>query len=387
MKKQKFATIQLIICALILCYSSHVAAEKRKITIGIASNFSEVAPNSYNPMGNPFKNGMLLALDQLSKLYPNLEIGLKEFDYGNNDANVLNVANAAVASAVLLVIGYEYSTHALLAAPIHHAEGLPMLTPSASADRIGNFGKYVHMGSFNNSFQAETLAHFAFHDKNLKRAAIVMANDCAYCQDLSQSFRKEFTKIGGSIIDIYAVLQDQTDFSETFKNFDAKNYDMVFVPNQEFTSGRIIKHLYDRGFTKIFMGGDGWRQLGGMMFEPQYQAHFQGYMTAHWHPDLQTEASLSFKRDYEQRFHSEPTDSAVLSYDSMLFVGNMLSNLDHFSRESIEEGLSNMKTYSGVIGKLIFSRNNAPQKTMLILKSQPKNFIIDRIVDPEISKL
>ena len=40
-----------------------------KAVVGIASNFSAVTSNSYNPMGSPFRNGVLLAMDYLKKNY------------------------------------------------------------------------------------------------------------------------------------------------------------------------------------------------------------------------------------------------------------------------------------------------------------------------------
>lgn len=355
---------------------------KEKVVVGIASNFSEVAANSYNPMGNHFKNGVILALDYLKRLYPNLTIELKEFDYGNEDVKVLKLAKEAVDSDVSVVVGYEFSSHALLAAPIHRKGSLPMLTPSASADRLGNFRQFVHTGSFSNSYQAEILADLAFRDLSLKRAAIVVAADCAYCQDLTAAFSRRFSRMGGIVVDTFRVLQEQADFDKTFENFSNEKYDFVFVPNQEFTSGRIIKSLYDRGFHKLFLGGDGWRQLGGMMFAPAYQGKFQGYMTAHWHPDLATRASRDFKIDYEKHFQALPTDSAALSFDSMVRLGAVFSNLSTVSREAVEKKLTEARTFEGVTGKFIFHKIGAPKKSVLLLKAGFNEFKIDRVVEP-----
>lgn len=358
----------------------------KKVIVGIASNFSEVASNSYNPMGNPFKNGVTLALDQLKKIYPNLEIELKEFDYGSEDVKVLQVAKNAAASDASIVLGYEYSSHALLAASVHQENSLPMLTPSASADRLGNFGKFVHTGSFSNSYQAEILAELAFRGLSLKRAAIVVAADCAYCQDLAAAFSKHFSEIGGTVVDSFQVLQEQTDFDAVFKNFTGDKYDFVFAPNQEFTSGRIVKALFDAGFHKPFLGGDGWRQLGGMMFTETYQGKFQGYMTAHWHPDLATRISGNFKTEFEKKFGTTPTDSAALSFDSMMWLGSALSNLSDFSREAVEKELSDTNDFSGVTGQFIFSETGAPRKSILILKAGSNDFKIDRIIEPTAAK-
>ena len=359
---------------------------KETVIIGIASNFSEVASNSYNPMGNPFKNGIMLASYRLKKLYPNLTIELKEFDYGNEDVKVLKVARDAIDSNVSVVLGYEFSSHALLAAPIHQENSLPMLTPSASADRLGKFEKFIHTGSFSNSYQAEILAKLAFRDLALKRAAIVVAADCAYCQDLAAGFSKQFVKMGGTIAETFQVLQEQTDFNMAFSSFLDEEYDFVFVPNQEFTSGRIIKTLFNKGFHKPFLGGDGWRQLGGMMFTPDYEGKFQGYMTAHWHHDLESQASHDFKIEYEKQFQITPTDSAALSFDSMMLLGAMLSHLSTFSRDAIERELSRIESFEGVTGKFIFPKYGAPRKSILILKAGSNEFKIDRIMEPMVEK-
>src|SRR3990167_4491344 len=110
------------------------ATSLKPIEIGIASNFSSIAPNSYNPFGNSVKNGALLAVEEVTHELKSkgIEIILKEYDYGSDLLNVRKVVKEASLSPALAMLGYEYSSHALLAAPLHKSLKFPMITPSAS---------------------------------------------------------------------------------------------------------------------------------------------------------------------------------------------------------------------------------------------------------------
>jgi ABC-type branched-subunit amino acid transport system substrate-binding protein len=173
-----------------------IASAKETVQIGLASNFSELSTVSFNPFGGYFKDAIELAVSDnmvlLSKA--GIELDLKTYDYGIDEINVIKKVKEAAASKPLAIIGYNYSSAALLAAPIHIQEKLPMLSPSASANRLSTFGKYVHLGSFNNQFMVETLAKIATTILNKKKILILTAVNCAYCVDLANSFSEEVKK-------------------------------------------------------------------------------------------------------------------------------------------------------------------------------------------------
>lgn len=368
---------------LILVVNNAIGATST-IQLGMASNFSELSTVSFNPYGGYFRDGINMALDQnKAKLAAKgLSIVMREFDYGADDLNVIKAVKNADKSGVSAVIGYSYSSNALIAAPLHVKAKMPMLSPSASANRLSSFGKYIHLGSFNNQFMAQVLAKFSVHELKAKKIIMIPAANCAYCTDLADTFESELLKQGGQIVKKIPVLQDEKSFrniAELVKNLD---FDAVFIPNQELTSARIISSFLDFGINKPFVGADGWGNEGKEFFNVLKNRSFTGYSVTHWHPKLQTRKSLDFVENYKEKFKKVPNDTSVLAFDYMNFLIETILKSKLHDRESLEIALQGMKNFEGVTGKYKLAANKAPQKNILILKSSEKGFEIDKSWSP-----
>ena len=361
------------------------AAPLTEVHVGLASNFSEVSTGSSNPYGGYFKDGVTLAL---RKAEPKLRkkgisIILDEFDYGTSDVKVLDATKKAIDSKVIAVLGYNYSSNALMAAPLHQQAKLPMLTPSASAIRLGTMGRYIHMGCFDNNFMGEALADIARSKLKTSKAVLLPAADCAYCSDLADSFERSFKASGGSIAIKIPILLDDKDFSAVINRLKGADFDVVLIPNQELTSSRMIAALAKAGINKPFLGADGWGNVGQEFFGILGGVSFTGYSVSHWHPELQTKASVAFVTEYQKSFGKTPNDTSVLAYDSTLLLIEALLNSKSYTREGVENALNAMKEFKGVTGDFQMSANHAPRKSLVLLKSEAKKFKIVGQIDPK----
>lgn len=368
--------------ALMSCVPTDAAV--RTVKLGLASNFSEVSSNSFNPYGDYFRNGIQLALkDSQGELKKKgIQILFEEFDYGTNSVRVLEAARQAVSSSVIGVIGYEFSTHALLAAPIHQDAKLPMIAPSATADRIGEFGPFVHPGCFNNSFMGKTLAGLAKEKFKAKKAVIIVAADCAYCEDLAESFQYSFIHYGGKIISKISVLASDTVFLSVVKILKKQDFDVILIPNQELNTARIISTLVKGGINRPFLGGDGWGNIGQELFAVLGDTKFKGLSVTHWHPDVHTSRSDRFSRAYLAQFNKNPNDTSVLAYDAMLLVVQALLRTNDFSRRGLEGALNQIKEFQGVTGHAIFSPHSAPEKSLVVLSPGQGRFNVLDVIHP-----
>lgn len=374
--------LSLITAALTL--SATAFAAKTEVAIGLASNFSEVSSSSSNPFGGYFRDGVTLALEKAKPLLDKRGIALKveEFDYGISDAKVLEAAQKAAASNVVAVLGYNFSSHALLAAPIHQKFELPMLTPSATANRIASLGSYIHQGCFDNDFMGETLARVAINRLKAKSAAIVAAADCAYCTDLARAFETEFKKSGGTISVSVPLLQDDKNLQPVIDQLKGKNFDVILVPNQELSSARVISAILNAGINKPFLGGDGWGNVGQEFFGILKNQKLTGYSVSHWHPDAKSKLSKEFVAAYQKSFGKTPNDTSVLAYDSTALLVDVVLRASTFTRKGIEDAFNKTKTFSGVTGKFVFQPKRAPLKSLVLLEANSSKFKVLEIIDP-----
>ncbi len=373
------------IAALILILVAITAHAKEAVTVGLASNFSELSTVSFNPFGGYFQNAIELAVSDNKALLDKAEINLKlvKYDYGTNDINVIKKAKEVSNSNAIAVIGYNYSAPALLSAPIHTEAKIPVIYPSASANRLGTFGKYVHLGSISNQFMVESLARIAAQTLKAKKILILAAVDCAYCMDLSKSFTDEVKKYGLTDIHNIQLLEKESDFTKVAEEAKKMSYDAVFVPNQELTAARLIAALTEVGIEKPFLGADGWGNEGSEFFRVLKGKKFTGYSVTHWHTKLKTKKSERFVTEYKKRFNKLPNDTSVLAYDSMTLLIQAIIKTKPLNRENLEKTLSSINTLNGVTGKSYWEPHQAPKKNMLVLKTTDTGFAINQIVAPK----
>jgi branched-chain amino acid transport system substrate-binding protein len=369
----------------LILFGTVSASAKKIVRIGLASNYSELSTVSFNPFGGYFKDAIDLAVSDNKSLLNStgIELDLVPYDYGTNDINVIKKAKEASASTALAVIGYNYSAPALLSAPIHTEEKIPVIYPSASANRLSTFGKYVHLGSFSNQFMVETLAKAVTSVLKKNNILILTATDCAYCMDLASSFSAEIKKHGGKIVKTISLLQEETDFTKIAAEAKSLKFDAVFVPTQELTAARLISALTEAGITKPFLGADGWGNEGSEFFRVLKGKKFTGYSVTHWHPKLNTPKSKKFVTDYVKRFNKLPNDTSVLAYDSMTILIHALVRTKPLTRESLEKTLSSIKNFDGVTGKSYWEPHQAPRKNILVLKTTHAGFAINQIIAPQ----
>lgn len=354
------------------------------VHLGLASNFSDVSTSTSNPFGNYFRDGVSLALEQANQRLnkAGIIIVTREFDYGTEDIRAAAVASAAADSDVVAVIGYNWSSHALIAAPVHQRRRLPMISPSASANRLSELGDFVHTSCFSNAFMGWTLADVARTRLKADNAAIVVTSDCAYCRDLAEAFRREFQATGGAVSITMDVLGSDNDFSVAAEALKKANPDVVLVPNQELVSARIISSLLKAGVKKPFLGGDGWGDVGQQFFQILGGQPLEGYSVSHWHPALTDKRSTRFKSAYEERFRKTPNDTSVLAFDATNFFIEALLAAKSIDRQGIEAALDSIHTLEGVTGKFLFETNRAPRKSIVLLKNGASRFEIADQIPP-----
>lgn len=375
----------MLIFVLILDAKAANASDLKRLKIGIAANMSEVSLVDCNPFGTSFQEGIYLALEANQNLLRslNLELEIVPFDYGAQTEKVIEMAIQAAKSEVAAVIGYTCSTHALLAAPIHNKFHLPMITPSATANRLSKMGGYVHSGCFNNEFMAHTLAEIAHAELDSKKVLTVAASDCAYCQDLAHAFSEAYNTYHDSKYLSFSVFQTDNTFPDLVKYIRKNEPDVIFLPNQEILSTKIIKEILTSKIDIKFLGADGWGNSGQNFFEMIEGCDINGFAVAHWHTSLKDEKSQKFIRKYKKEYGRLPNDTSVLAYDTLSMFIHALRGVETYDRNGIQNALKRKRQYNGVTGKFIYSTGGGyPKKSLVLLRLHSKAFNVVKRIDP-----
>ncbi len=341
-----------------------------KVTVGIAANFSAMSDSSSNPYADYFRDaiGMAFSESQAALSAKGVRVELKELDYGNDKLKVIETARAAAASDAVAVIGYIYSSDALLAGPVFSQAHLLLVTPTATAERVEKLGRYVRRTCFDDAYQGRILADYA-HNREIRTAGIVYAADCAYCNSLRAAFKKRFEALGGRVLVEQAVLSSDDPYDSAVSVFKNNPVQAIFVPNYERVSATIISRLIDAGIRpKLWLGGDGWGDSIDLFSRIIGERPFKGYAIAHWYRDA-TPQSKDFVEKFTRLYGKPPVDTAVLAYDAAKLVIRGLLEAKRLDREGVLEAVESIKTFDGVTGRLIYpAGERTPIKPAVLMR-------------------
>jgi branched-chain amino acid transport system substrate-binding protein len=333
------------------------------VPIAIAAGFSGSGDVSASPYGVQLVNGVQLSLEwnkeRLAK--NNLNIELIDYDITADVNGVLKTAQDIAKSKAIAVVGYPFSSEALAAAPILQKAGISFISPGASVDRLKTMGRGVRAVAISNSEQGEVLASLALK-KGARSVLIVMASDCAYCQDLQKSFTRTFKGKGRKIQNI-EVLSSEIDFTKLASSLKGNTYDAIFLPNYEIINNHIITS-FDRAqiVPKFYLGGDGWGLTSAAFQAKPTKAYVIGY----WHRDLKITEAQKFRSMYYEKYNTEPSDMAVLAFDSMQLLIEGLLKTTSLNRDGVEAGLKNVTHFIGALGQVSTFKKNSFRKNLLL---------------------
>ena len=133
------------------------------------------------------------------------------------------------------------------------------------------------------------------------------------------------------------------------------------------------------GISSIFLGGDGW---GPEIFDYGLDAVNGSYLTDHWYYDLDRSKSREFARKFEDKYNTEPSAGAALTYDAINILLNAIEQAESLDSEIIREFLAATKNFNGITGDISFDENRDPIKPAVILKLENNERIFIKSIEP-----
>jgi len=309
--------------------------------------------------------GIRYAVDEINKQGGVLgrDIKLLVFDNQSTPIGSTVAAKQAVAAEVLGIVGSDWSSHSIAVAKVAQNNGIPMISSLSTNPEVTKIGDYIFRICFTDDFQGQIIAKFARRDLNAETAVIFVDVTSDYSLKLSEIFQKNFKKLGGKILLELEYKLKQQHFDEEAKRAAATDADVMFIPGHD-ESGFIVKQAQNAGTTAIFLGGDGWStpsffRKGGAELK-------QGYYSAHWSVNLDTDRSRSFVKKY---IHSEiSAENIALGYDAMMLMADAIARSGSDDRKKIKEAIANTHAFEGVTGNINFNIYGDPIKSAVFME-------------------
>jgi branched-chain amino acid transport system substrate-binding protein len=249
---------------------------------------------------------------------------------------------------VIAVLGEVASSRSLAAAPIAQKFQVPMITPASTNERVTQAGDYIFRVCFIDPFQGEVLAKFAYRDLKVRRVAVLKDIKQDYSVGLTDSIVKQFTALGGQVLDPVSYSSGDSDFKAILTNVRSQKPDAIFVTGYYTEAAIIARQARELGLAMPILGGDGWV---GDALQNGREALNNTFISNHYSGDNPDPVVQTFISSYREKFNREPDAIAALAYDAVKVLADALNRAGTTEGPKLRDALA-MADVPGVTGRL-----------------------------------
>ncbi len=264
---------------------------------------------------------------------------------------------------VVTVIGPITSTNAIAVRRDAAELKVPVISPTATNDKVTLRNPYMFRTCFNDSFQGKIAANFAIKEKGYKTAAILVDMNSDYSKGLSESFKKAFEAAGGKIIAQEGYQQKDTEFGAQLKKIKESAAQAIFVPGYPPELPLIIKQAKVIGIDARLCGADGWDNEAVINGSGN---NIEGcFIVGAFAREDSRDAVRNFVTSFEKTYNDKPGTFAALGYDSVSMLAEALKK--GTTPEAVKDGLHAIKDLEVVTGKMTVTSDGDVEKNAVIL--------------------
>ena len=334
------------------------------LTVGAFFSLSGVD----SAFGNDSREGIEMATDEI-----NATGGIKgkkvrvlmEDDKSNNQETSNKVRQLIDRDKVIAILGEVASARSLAGGLVANNKHIPMISPSSTNVEVTQGREYVFRVCFTDDYQGKSAANFVVDKLGKKKIAILYVAQDTYSSGLSSSFRDAATKLGATIVAEKGYQKGETNFTTYLNEIKAANPETIYTPvyyNDMVPIARQAKAVGIPG--AIFLGGDGWDSedlLKGAAAELE-----GAYLTNHYAPDVPWPNTQVFVKNYQQRFHRDPTSVAAQAYDAARLLFDAMGRASGFAPDLIKDAIAATKGFQGATGTISIDSNRNAQKPVVV---------------------
>lgn len=372
----KIALLTSLISSLITGVSTVNAKE---IKIGVVLPLS----GPLSGFGQPSAKGIELANELIPTLANGDTIKLIIIDDKSDKIEAANAMQKLVSSdKVDAVVGEVTSTNTLAMTKIADDSQTPLVSSTATNDRVTVNRKFVSRVCFPDSFQGVVGANLAYKDLNARNVAILFDTSNDYSIGLAKAFREQFLKNGGKVVIEAQAPSGSKDFKAQLSSIKAKNVDMIYMPIYYTEAALIAVQAKQLGLNVPVVGGDG-LAADPVFFELGKDA-VEGYMTTDYYsPDAeQTPDGKKFIAAYETKYKEKTHTWAAMTAEAYNVVVNAMNQCsDASDRVCVNDKIRATNGFVGITGTITLKNGDAV-RSAVINEAKNGQMVFKTVVNP-----
>jgi branched-chain amino acid transport system substrate-binding protein len=353
--------------------AASVACERRPGTGASETTTGEILVGMYGSLtgdgasfGQSSVEGAQLAVEEINNaggLLGGRKIRLLVEDDQSKPEEASNAVTKMITQdKVVAVLGEVASRRSLAAGPVCQKYQTPMISPASTNERVTQIGDYIFRVCFIDPFQGEVLAKFAYNDLKARKVAVLKDIQQDYSVGLTESIHKNFTALGGQVLDPVSYSSGDADFKAILTQVRAQKPDAIFATGYYPEAAIIVRQARELGMKMPILGGDGWV---GDALKNGREALANCFISNHYSGDNPDPVVQNFVKTYNAKFKREPDSIAALGYDAAKVLAAAITSANSTEGPKIREALARADV-PGVTGRLKMNAKRDVDKPAVI---------------------
>lgn len=321
--------------------------------------------------GTSVKNGISMAFDEINANGGVLgkELKLDFLDDKGDPQEAINAYNLLYSKEeATAILGSVTSTPSAAVAELAAEDGIPMLSATATALSVTEYGDNIFRVCFTDPFQGKALADFAAGDEiAAKKVAILYNTSDDYSSGIADAFEERARELSIEVVAKEGYAATDRDFKAQLNTIMAKEPDVLCVPDYYSTDSLIAAQAREIGLDIPILGADGWDGVTTTTDSSNFDSLNNVFFSNHYAMQDEAEKVSSFVNAYREEYNEDPTSFAALGYDAAMLLAEAIENAGSTDFEEITEQIAKIQ-FAGVTGDLRFDETGDPVKSITMIE-------------------
>ncbi len=347
-----FAVVALL--AMSMCFAG---GDKESSADGAVVKIGFIGPltGDYANYGTLCRQAVEMAIDEINAKGGVNGASIKLFaedSEGDSQKALAAMEKLSSSDKVCAIIGPVLTGETFSVAERAQAEGIVIITPSASHKDITNVGDYIFRTTPSDGLQGEVAGKYWSQVLGYTKLAVLYAkND--YSQGLYESMSEVFTQDGGQIVAAETFMVGDKDFKTQLTKLKNTDAQAIYLPDYTAEMAQILEQAAQLGIDKPFLSGDGFLSEEIYSLAGQYT---DGVVYTASARVEESNKNKEFKDAYTARWGIGPDSFATNAYDATYILVSVIEKVGT-DRKAIKTGMEQVKDFEGVNGIINFAPN------------------------------
>jgi len=236
---------------------------------------------------------------------------------------------------VLAVVGHYTSDMTLAAAEAYEANGLAMISPTSTAEKISEAGEYIFRTVPSDRLAAAALARHVLNSLDKTQAAVFYTADSAYSRSVRSEFTTELLSNGGEVVADFNVSEPGYSAGQALQAAKAAGAEVIMLALTEETDNASLQVLAVNNGELPTVGGDSLYDFN--ILDVGREDAVGLTVSVPWH--ILSHQQSQFVRSSRELWGAAVNWRTVTAYDAVLTLAEAIAQGDP-TRQGIADALS-----------------------------------------------